>query len=151
MNAQERIALSQILHQNAIDYWYDVDHNWGRNVARFFVDDAVFDGMQGIEAIKKFYAWREGRGARVARHLIANFHAEILSPTEVKTTYILTIYAHDGVAPMPMVEPMVISDQVDHCVLCPDGVWRYKSRDLRGLFKSEYPATKPPANLLAKA
>jgi hypothetical protein len=36
--------------------------------------------LKGQQAIRDFYAWREGRGSRVARHCILNFHAAPAGP-----------------------------------------------------------------------
>ena len=63
-----------------VDYWFDVDFNWGRGAAAFYLDDGVFAigelRMQGRDAIRDFYAWREGRGERTARHVVTNFRLE---------------------------------------------------------------------------
>ena len=73
--ASDILALDAALSRLSADYWYDVDHNAGRNAHEFFVEqDAVYQIQDqifaGREAIKGFYAWREGRGERVRTTLL---------------------------------------------------------------------------------
>ena len=60
-----------------VNYWYEVDHNWGRRAHTYYVPDGKFmigdKTMVGVEAIANFYKWREGRGERAARHVVTNF------------------------------------------------------------------------------
>ena len=85
MTPAERIHEIAVLRQNAIDYWYRVDHAGGVGVSEMFVADGVFhagpgDPLVGREAIEAFYAWRKDRGARTSRHIVTNFHAAFDGP-----------------------------------------------------------------------
>ena len=45
----ERIALTQQLYGLVVDYWHDVDTNWGRNAPNYFAPDGVFiDRQHGL-------------------------------------------------------------------------------------------------------
>ena len=75
----ERLALTHELHALVIDYWHDVDTNWGRNAPDYYTEDGVFEGpaasYAGREKIRAFYKWREDRGARTVVHAVHNFQA----------------------------------------------------------------------------
>ena len=80
MTPAERLHAIALLRQNAIDYWYRVDHEGGAGVSEMFVEDGVFhagpgEPLVGRAAIEAFYAWRRERGERTSRHIITNFHA----------------------------------------------------------------------------
>ena len=65
--SSERLALTQVLHALAIDYWHDVDTNWGRNAPNYYAEDGVFEerkthtrvGKKSVSSIS---------GARTAAH-----------------------------------------------------------------------------------
>jgi hypothetical protein len=142
------LALDAALTRLSCDYWYDVDHNAGRAAHEFFVDldpiyqiqDQVFAGR---EAIRSFYAWREGRGDRLARHCIANARATFGPTGSAKMTSILLLYAADGRPILPTAAPIQIADVEDVCMLM-DGLWRYKSKRLTTLFAGGVPITLAP-------
>ena len=80
MTPAERLLEIAALRQNAIDYWFRVDHEGGAGVSEMFIEQGVFhagpgDPLVGREAIEAFYAWRRERGTRTSRHIITNFHA----------------------------------------------------------------------------
>ena len=132
-----------------VAYWQDVDHNWGRRAHEFFVEDnAVYatpgKPLEGREAIRDFYAWREGRGSRVARHCIVNFHAAPAGPDRAVCNWILLLHAADGEPILPTAPPIQIADFHDVCVRGADGVWRYESRTLTPIFAGGAPVTLPP-------
>ena len=81
---QDRIALTQQLHALCVDYWHDVDTNWGRNAPDYYTEDGVFVGpaasYAGREKIRAFYKWREDRGARTVVHSVVNFQARLDEP-----------------------------------------------------------------------
>ena len=80
----ERLALTHELHALVIDYWHDVDTNWGRNAPDYYTEDGVFEGpaasYAGREKIRAFYKWREDRGARTVVHSVHNFQAMLDAP-----------------------------------------------------------------------
>lgn len=147
MSIVDILALDAALSRLNLDYWYEVDHNAGRNAHEFFagprpvfqIQDRVFAGR---EAIKEFYAWRERRGARVARHCISNARAALNSDGSAKMTSILLLYAADGEPILPTAAPIQIADVEDVCRFV-DGVWRYTSRRLTTIFAGGVPITLP--------
>ena len=76
----DRLALTQTLQAMIIDYWHDVDMNWGRNAADYFLPDARWEGDDfclgsNREEIRDFYTRRERQGGRVTFHAVENFRA----------------------------------------------------------------------------
>jgi hypothetical protein len=141
------LALDAALSRLSADYWYDVDHNAGRNAHEFFVDQDSFYQIQdqvfaGQDAIRGFYAWRVGRGERVARHCFVNARAVFTGEGVAAMTSILLLHAADGRPILPTAAPIQIADVEDVCVLV-GGVWRYKSRRLTTLFSGGVPITLP--------
>jgi hypothetical protein len=141
------LVLDAALTRLGADYWYDVDHNAGRNAHEFFVEeDAVYQIQDqifaGREEIRGFYAWREGRGERVARHCFTNARAVFTDAGAAKMTSILLLHAANGRPILPTAPPIQIADVEDVCVLV-DRVWRYKSKRLTTLFAGGVPITLP--------
>lgn len=140
--------LIQQLYQTLMQYWDEVDTRDGSGAADYFVEDGVFDGgthkQVGREAIANFYRWRANRGARVSRHVVTNFRVERLSGDRAVSTWIMLLYAADGVPVLPSLPAIAISEVVDVCVLCEDGHWRYQSRTFNALFKGGAATTVPP-------
>ena len=136
----ERLLSWHLAEREAM-YWFDVDHNWGRRARESYVEGAVFDlGVSedtryvGIAQIEKFYSWREGRGERTARHLIANFHAQAMDDGSARARYIMSLYAEDG-APVRASKPAImIADVVVKWVRCADEQWRASARTLIPIF-----------------
>jgi hypothetical protein len=143
----ERMVLDAALTRLSSDYWYDVDHNAGRNAHEFFVaQDAVYQIQDrvfaGREAIKAFYSWREGRGDRIARHCVVNTRAFANDDGTAKMTSILLLHAADGKPVLPSAAPIQIADVEDICVIV-EGMWRYKSKRLTTIFAGGAPITLP--------
>ena len=141
------LALDAALARLSADYWDDVDHNAGRNAHEYFIEQNSFYQIQdqifaGREAIKQFYAWRAGRGERVARHCFVNARAVVAEDGAAKMTSILLLFAADGRPILPTAAPIQIADVEDICVLV-NGVWRYKSKRLTTLFAGGVPITLP--------
>jgi SnoaL-like domain len=132
-----------------VDYWFDVDFNWGRGAAAFYVDDGLFaiggSRMQGRDAIRDFYAWREGRGERTARHVVTNFRLDACSDNDATLRCILLLYAADGAPVLPSLPPILIADAVAQCVRGDDGTFRFRAHVLSPVFMGGAPPTiKPP-------
>ena len=150
MTPADEMAIHYQLEQLEIAYWREVDANWGAEAHGFFVEDGVFDmGMgskphRGRAAVQHFYAWRKSRGARVARHLIANFQARVKSPREASSLCIMSLYAADGEPILPSKPPIMIADVVSECVRGDDGAWRFRSRALIPIFTGGEAATIMP-------
>ena len=130
------------------DYWHDVDCNWGSTAHEYFTEDGVFHAIEsaftGREAIRQFYSWRKGRGARLARHVISNLRVVVESDQRAQAIWIMSLYAADGEPPMPSKPPIMIADIREECVREADGCWRYKSRRLIPAFTGDTPVTIPP-------
>lgn len=150
---RDRAALLQDLTRVETDYWHDVDFDHGRGGDAFYVADGLFaigdTRMEGREAIRGFYAWREKRGARTARHVVTNFRLEAggdaASGEDTATLRcILLLYAADGVPVLPSLPAIMIADVVSVFVR-EDGRWRYRSHVLVPVFMGGAPPTIPLA------
>ena len=156
MTSDERLRQLAVLRQNAIDYWYRVDHEGGAGVAEMFVPDGVFhagpgDPLVGRAAIEAFYAWRRDRGARTSRHIVTNFHAAFDSEAAARTTCIMLLYGTDGQPPHAGTGAAMIADMIDDCARGDDGIWRYVRRNFAPLYLGEAPLTVAPESLKSPA
>jgi uncharacterized protein (TIGR02246 family) len=152
MTPAERLQEIAALRQNAIDYWYRVDHEGGAGVSEMFAEDGVFhaspgDPLVGRAAIEAFYAWRRERGERTSRHIIANFHAAFDGDRAARTCCVMLLYGTDGKPPHQGTGAAMIADMIDHCVKGDDGVWRYAKRDFVPLYMSGAELTVAPDTL----
>src|SRR4051794_541184 len=100
MSTRKDIELWFDLHDLAVQYWADVNSNFGKRAHEFYVEDGLFmigeNRHAGRKAIQEFYAWRETRGARVARHLVTNVRAESRSDDEAVVKGCICLFAADG-------------------------------------------------------
>ena len=52
------LTLLQALTALEVDYWYEVDHNWGRQAHRYYAEGGIFaigdKKMQGQDAVAAF-------------------------------------------------------------------------------------------------
>ena len=148
----ERLHEIAQLRQNAIDYWFCVDHHGGAGVSEMFIADGVFHAgpgapLVGRAAIEAFYAWRRERGARTSRHLITNFHVAFDGPDAARTTCAMLLYGTDGTPPHEGTGAAMIADMLDDCVKGADGVWRYAKRSFVPLYMGEGELTVAPDSL----
>jgi hypothetical protein len=138
--------ITGILNNLNYDYWYDVDHNFGRLAHEFFADRGAYTipgtVLRGRESIREFYRWPENRGERVSRHCIVR----VLSADSATCDSIMLLHASDGAPVLPVAPPIQIADVHDVCVREPDGVWRYASRQLTLVFAGGVPTTIPSEN-----
>jgi len=149
MTPAERLHEIAMLRQNAIDYWYRVDHEGGAGVSAMFVEDGVFhagpgEPLVGRAAIEAFYAWRRERGQRTSRHVVTNFHAAFDGPHRARTTCIMLLYGTDGTPPHAGTGAAMIADMIDDCVRGDDGLWRYAKRDFAPLWMGGAELTVAP-------
>jgi hypothetical protein len=139
--------LLQALTALEVDYWCEVDHNWGRHAHQYYADSGIFEigdkKMLGPDAVAAFYRWRESRGDRVARHVVTNFRLGANDRKRAKFECILCLYASDGRPVLPSRPAIMIADIVSECELGQDGRWRYLSHALVPIFESGEPATIP--------
>jgi hypothetical protein len=145
--SRRRLELTQELEALVVDYWHDVDTNWGRNAPDYYTPDGVFYGStnayKGREKIRQFYKWREDRGARTVVHSVSNFQA--LPEGEDKATchWILCLYAADGKPPLPTHPPIQIAYMTDLMVRDPEQGWLLTSRKFDQWFEGGIPTTNP--------
>jgi len=131
-----------------VDYWHDVDHNWGRTASTLYVEGGVFaigdKTMSGREEIAAFYRWREGRGERTARHIVSNFRLGAREGNRARFECILALYAADGRPVLESRPAIMIADVVSECERGADRRWRFVSHLLRPVFMGGEPPTIPP-------
>ena len=145
--SSERLALTHLLHAQVIDYWHDVDTNWGRNAPDYYTADGVFEGTQnsyvGREKIRQFYKWREDRGARTVIHTVHNFQCLPDWPDKATCHWFLMLYAADGVPPLLSKPAIQVAYMTDHCVRDGDGGWLLTRRSFQPWFEGDTPTTNP--------
>jgi hypothetical protein len=148
MDSKERLLVKLELETMLMEYWHDVDTNWGRNAGDYYTDDAVFVGSEGAAyrgkaKIQQFYQWRVDRGPRVAVHAVNNFCVTFESDARAICTWYLLLYAADGKPVLPSNPPISIALVTDTCVRGSDGKWRYAYRQFQPLFQGSVPPTNP--------
>jgi hypothetical protein len=147
MNFQDRLRARQELEIMLMDYWHDVDTNWGRNAGEYYTEDAIFESTyasyHGKAKIKQFYQYRIDRGPRVAVHAVTNFRVELESPTQATCNWYLLLFANDGKPILPTAPPIQIAHMTDKCVKQSDGRWLYSHRKFETWFEGGVPTTSP--------
>jgi hypothetical protein len=143
----DRLALIQELHTLTVDYWHDVDLNWGRNAGDYYTEDAVFHGSastySGREKIRAFYKWREDRGARTVVHSVVNFTAMFDGGADQALSHwFLMLYAADGRPVLPTHPPIQVAYMTDKLVRR-DGSWLLTYRKFDPLFEGGTAPTNP--------
>lgn len=146
MNVEDRIRARQELEMLLIDYWHDVDTNWGRNAHEYYTEDGIFESTRasyhGRQKIKAFYQYRVDRGPRVAVHAVTNFRVELESATKATCHWFLLLHANDGKPILPTAPPIQIAHMTDQCVKV-DGRWLYAHRKFETWFEGGVPTTNP--------
>ncbi|MES2184880.1 MAG: nuclear transport factor 2 family protein [Pseudomonadota bacterium] len=138
------LALRQQLEALAIDYWHEVDMNGGTRAPSYYTDDAVFGTSareyHGRAAIEQFYGGRQARPARVSLHLMQNFRITVEPEGEAHCHYYLSLFAADGEPVRPSLPATMVAAVHEIVLQEPDGVWRYRSRKVRPLFRDGSPS-----------
>jgi len=144
MDTLERLQILREIEDLAIDFWDEVDRNWGKNCHEYFTENGSYTTSiktrTGRETIRAFYDSRENRGERVARHLINNHKITIHDRDRVSAVQILSLYAADGAPVLPSRPAIMMADIYDEIVRV-NGRWLYKSRTIKALFRDETPTT----------
>ena len=144
MDTLERLQILREIEDLAIDFWDEVDRNWGKNCHEYFTENGSYTTSiktrTGRETIRAFYDSRENRGERVARHLINNHKITIHDRDRVSAVQILSLYAADGAPVLPSRPAIMMADIYDELVRV-NGRWLYKSRTIKALFRDETPTT----------
>jgi ketosteroid isomerase-like protein len=145
MDRKELLALRHELEALAVDFWHEVDANDGRDAARFYVEDALFETSireyRGRAAIHAFYNRRQQRGARLSLHVVQNFRIERQDADRVHCEYVMSLYAADGEPVLPSRPAIMIAIADEVVRRQADGSWLYESRRLRPLFRDDTPTT----------
>jgi hypothetical protein len=143
----ERLALTRELHALVVDYWHDVDCNWGHKAPDYFTPDGVFEGpaasYHGREKIRAFYKWREDRGARTVVHSVHNFEATLTAPGKATCHWFLMLYGADGKPVLPTHPPIQIAYMTDHLIEDPVEGWQLTYRKFDTWFEGGTPTTNP--------
>jgi hypothetical protein len=145
--SQDRLALTEELHALLIDYWHDVDTNWGRKAPDYYTPDGSFVGPAasylGREKIRAFYKWREDRGDRTVVHSVQNFQANFDGgPDKAICHWFMMLYAADGKPVLPTHPPIQIAYMTDRLVKSAEG-WQVTYRRFDIWFEGGTPATNP--------
>lgn len=147
MNRTERLLATQELSALLMEYWHDVDTNWGRNAGSYYTEDALFEGPEasyrGRAKIEQFYRWRETRGKRVAVHAASNFRVAFEDDNHATCTWYLILYAADGEPILPTHPPITVSLVTDKVQRGSDGRWLYSGRRFVTWFQGGTPPTNP--------
>lgn len=150
MSARKDVELWFDLHQLAVQYWADVNQNFGKRAHEFYVEDGVFligeNRHAGRKSIQNFYTWRETRGARVARHLLTNVRVESRTGNdEAALKGSICLFAADGVPVFESKPPTMVADFEAVCLRGTDQKWRFKSHVVTPLFRGEGRLKSPSA------
>lgn len=144
----DRIALTQQLHALIIDYWHDVDTNWGRNAPDYFTTDGVwvagFTTFAGRDDMRDFYRSREERGGRVVFHSVENFRADFdgTHATAI-ANWVMVLWGGDGVPVLPTRPPVLIDHLTERWVRTADS-WQIEHRASEVLFMGGETLTPRP-------
>jgi hypothetical protein len=143
-----RTDILQELTAFEVNYWHDVDRNWGRAAHTFYCDDGIFiigdKTMRGPKAVADFYRWREDRGERTARHLVSNFRLAGTSQNRGMIECVMCLYAADGAPILESKPAIMMADITSECVTDDDGQWRYVLHHLKPIFMGGVAPTLPP-------
>ncbi len=145
--SSERLALISELRALVMDYWHDVDTNWGANAPDYYAPDGVFVGpkasYEGREQIRAFYKWRQDRGERTVVHSVHNFEAHFDGPDKAVSHWFLMLYGADGKPVLPTHPPIQIAYITDHLVRDPEQGWLLTYRKFDTWFEGGTPTTNP--------
>ncbi len=143
----DRGSILQKVTEVEIDYWHEVDFNWGREAHTYYLDNGIFvigeHRMEGREAVLRFYRWRKDRGERTARHVVTNFRLVGLTETSAALRCLLLLYAADGKPVLPSLPAILIADVTSEFALDADGRFRYRSHVLAPVFMGAERPTVP--------
>ncbi|HEY9281767.1 MAG TPA: nuclear transport factor 2 family protein [Eoetvoesiella sp.] len=138
------LLIRQELEALAIEYWYEVDTNWGRKAHEFYTDDATFSTSvktrRGLAQIQDFYRSREQRGARVSLHVVQNFRV-VVDGDQARCNYIMSLYAADGEPVLPSRPAIMIAAVTETALRQSNQSWLYSDRTLTALFRDDTPTT----------
>jgi 4-hydroxy-2-oxoheptanedioate aldolase len=130
-----------------VEFNHRLDMHAGRGVAELFAVDGTFtlDGrtLRGRDEIRAGYEQRASRGARTARHLIANVRVTMLTADRARIESYMVLYAADGEPVHTSEAPLVVGDYHDIATREPGGEWQFESRELTTQFRGSGPVVSP--------
>jgi hypothetical protein len=139
------ILLLVELHALEAEYWYEVDHNYGRSAPAFYEPDGTFTigdtVLRGRDGVAGFYRRREERGDRTSLHVIANPRLTVVTEDHARFESIMMLYAGDGVPVLESLPPVMIADVTTEYVRS-GGTWSVRSRVLNPIFEGGAGAIK---------
>ncbi|RYY85812.1 MAG: hypothetical protein EOO24_36190, partial [Comamonadaceae bacterium] len=104
-DADEDLRIRMAVQDRLVAYWWDVDRNNARSAPDFYTADCVYlmcgHRMDGPDAVKGYYDFRDSRGARLVRHVLTNVMVQVQGRDAASLHGILTVYAADGVPVLP--------------------------------------------------
>lgn len=127
------------LHRLETNYWWEVDHNGGRNAFAFYLPDGVYavgdNRFAGHDKLRAFYAWRARRGQMTTRHIINNLQVTSSGETQARLLAAMSVYRANGRPPvLGASPPCLIADVTSDCERAEDGTWRYRSHVVTPIF-----------------
>jgi hypothetical protein len=146
MTALEKLQIAAEIAALNVEYWFEVDRNNGQRAHEFYTVNGVLTtslkSRTGQAAIQAFYQGRQARDdVRTARHVIANQRVLVQDEDNATMDWLLLLHAADGEPVLPSVPAIMIADVHDVCQRGADGRWRYQSRTISAVFKSDTPTT----------
>lgn len=125
-------AIVQAVHRS----WWNVDQQHGLGNELLYTDDGVFVTramtMAGRAEIAHMYSARKANGPRLSRHLVSNLVTEVVDDY-VCATYVIVLYARNGLTPLTLEPPTMIADATDQFVLSQDR-WLIRRRTVEPVF-----------------
>jgi hypothetical protein len=117
--------------------WWNVDRDLGIESELLYAEHGICVmpalTMRGRDEIAAGYAKRHANGPRLSRHLVSNLVAVIGDDDRAWVTYVLSLFAGNGVAPLEVSSPSAICDVEDRFVLTAGG-WLIEHRELTAVF-----------------
>jgi SnoaL-like domain len=117
--------------------WRTVDHCAGIGSEAQYTEDGICAMpalvMRGRAEIARGYAARVEAGPRLSRHLVSNLIVTAHDGGRSTASYVVTLYAADGVAPQELRHPSAICDVTDEFRLV-DGQWLIEHRVAQPIF-----------------
>lgn len=133
------------LHALESNYWYEVDHNYGRSAPALYEPDGTFTigatVLRGRDQIAGFYRRREERGDRTSLHVVTNPRLTVISADHAHFDSIMMLFAGDGVPVLESQPPVMIADVTTEYVRSGD-TWSVRARTLRPIFEGGAGAIK---------
>lgn len=120
------------------------DNGCGDRLHELFTEDGTITGpglaMRGRAEIAQQFAARAGDPRRLSRHCWSNPRFERVDEDTVRVTTVVQTYmlmCEEGEEPPVDRYTHVVGDSTDVMRRCEDGCWRFASRELLVVFRSE--------------